>query len=115
MECVRFFGNYIITQKAPLERAGSSAKRYIKQLQNFVLWHYQFGSKYDTPFWDYAKVLSFKDSDFDALVSYVKNHDFNTCLPQSHGGGTHNDCQYGQWPAFSFKIWYDGMTRRKEK
>ena len=115
LECVRFFGNYIITQKAPLERAGSSAKRYIKQLQNFVLWHYQFGSKYDTAFWDYAKALSFKDSDFDALVSYVKNHDFDTCLPQSHGGGTHNDCQYGQWPAFSFKIWYDGMTRRKEK
>lgn len=115
LECVRFFGNYIITQKAPLERAGSSAKRYIKQLQNFVLWHYQFGSKYNTPFWDYAKALSFKDSDFDSLVSYVKNHDFDTCLPQSHGGGTHNDCQYGQWPAFSFKIWYDGMTRRKEK
>ena len=115
LECARFFGNYIITQKASLERAGSSAKRYIKQLQNFVLWHYQFGSKYDTPFWDYAKALSFEDSDFDALVSYVKNHDFDTCLPQSHGGGTHNDCQYGQWPAFSFKIWYDGMTRRKEK
>ena len=110
LECVRFFTHYIITQKAPLERAGYSAKRYIKQLQNFVLWHYQFGSKYDTPFWDYAKKLSFKDDDFDALVDYVKNHDRDTIIPQSHGGGTHNDCQYGQWPAFSFKIWYDGMT-----
>ena len=112
LECARFFGNYIITQKASLERAGSSTKRYIKQLQNFVLWHYQFGSKYATPFWDYAKALSFEDSDFYALVSYVKNHDFDICIPQSHGGGTHNDCQYGQWPAFSFKIWYDGMTRK---
>ena len=78
LECVRFFTHYIITQKAPLERAGYSAKRYIKQLQNFVLWHYQFGSKYDTPFWDYAKKLSFKDDDFDALVDYVKNHDRDT-------------------------------------
>ena len=115
IECARFFADYIITKKSPIKRAASAAREYIKELQNFVLWHYQFGSKYDTPFWDYAKALSFKDSDFDSLVSYVKNHDFDTCLPQSHGGGTHNDCQYGQWPAFSFKIWYDGMTRRKEK
>ena len=114
IECARFFADYIITKRAPVKQAGSAAREYIKELQNFVLWHYQFGSKYDTPFWDYAKALSFEDSDFDALVSYVKNHDFDICIPQSHGGGTHNDCQYGQWPAFSFKIWYDGMTRKEK-
>ena len=29
----------------------------VYQNMNFILYHYQFGSKYDTPFWDYAKTL----------------------------------------------------------
>ena len=39
--------------------------KHIKQLQNFVLWHYQYGSKYDTPFWDYAKTFTIDDPRFD--------------------------------------------------
>ena len=115
LECARFFGNYIITQKASLERAGSSAKRYIKQLQNFVLWHYQFGSKYDTPFWDYAKKVSFKDNKFDAMLDYCKDTERVNLIPKGYGGSTNDYSLYGQWPAFSFKIWYDGMTKREEK
>ena len=34
-------------------------RRIAKEVQNFILWHYQFGSKYDTPFWKYAKSLPF--------------------------------------------------------
>ena len=31
--------------------------KYIAQNQNFILWHYKYGSKSD--FWDYAESLSF--------------------------------------------------------
>jgi len=35
------------------------------RIQTFVLWHYQFGSKYETPFWKYAKTLQFSpDNEF---------------------------------------------------
>ena len=47
--------------------------RYIEQTQNFVLWHYQFGSKYDTPFWDYAKTLTFEDKEFDNFLNILDN------------------------------------------
>ena len=79
---------------------------YIKKLQNFVLWHYQFGSKYDTPFWEYAKTLTFKDETFDKFLGYSKISD---CIPITYGGTTQNKL-YGQWPAYSFKNWNEGMT-----
>ena len=110
VECARFFVDYIITKKEPIEQAANSAKQYIRQLQNFVLWHYQFGSKYETPFWDYATKLSFRDKTFDAMVEYCKQTTKRDILPKSYGGATSDASQYGQWPANSFKVWYDGMT-----
>ena len=110
VECARYFVDYIITKKEPIEQAAHSAKQYIRQLQNFVLWHYQFGSKYETPFWDYATKLSFRDKTFDAMVEYCKHTTKRDILPKSYGGTTSDASQYGQWPANSFKVWYDGMT-----
>ena len=80
--------------------------RYIEKLQNFVLWHYQSGSKYNTPFWDYAKTLTFEDETFDKFLGYSKISD---CIPITYGGTTQNKL-YGQWPAYSFKNWNEGMT-----
>ena len=47
----------------------TNLKEYINQIKNFVLWHYQFGSKYDASFWDYAKTLAFEDNIFDQFRS----------------------------------------------
>ncbi len=115
VECARYFVDYIITKREKVEQAAHSAKQYIRQLQNFVLWHYQFGSKYDTPFWNYAKKLSFRDKTFDAMVEYCKQTTNRDILPKSYGGATSEASQYGQWPANSFKIWQDGMTISQEK
>ena len=114
IECARFFADYIITKRAPVKQAASAAREYIKELQNFVLWHYQFGSKYDTPFWDYAKKISFKDDKFDAMLDYCKDTERVNLIPKGYGGSTNDYSMYGQWPAFSFKIWYDGMTRKEK-
>ena len=84
---------------------------YINQVKNFVLWHYQFGSKYDTPFWDYAKTLAFEDNAFNQFLDHAKSCDKHQIVPDFYGGGT-VDHQYGQWSAFSFKNWNDGMTKQ---
>ena len=34
-------------------------RKMMKEIGYFILWHYQYGSKYDTPFWEYAKSLPF--------------------------------------------------------
>lgn len=63
-------------------------KTVVKEIQNFILWHYQSGSKYDSPFWNYAKSLSFKpDYKFKSMV---KGND---------------EKKYGNWGSKSFKIW----------
>ena len=111
--CVR---DYIISKNNPeIKEACKQVKNYIQQVQNFVLWHYQFGSKYDTPFWDYAKNLTIDDKGFDSMVEYVKKVDKHQIIPTSFGGSTNNACLYGQWPAYSFKLWYEGMTKREKK
>ena len=85
-------------------------RRYIKQTENFVLWHYQFGSKYDTPFWNYAKTLTFQDPFFQEYLDHAKKCDNYQIVPSSYGGDTAANL-YSQWPAYSFKVWYDGMTK----
>ena len=35
----------------------------IQGIEAFLLWHYQFGSKHDTPFWEYTKNLPFSPED----------------------------------------------------
>ena len=83
---------------------------YIRKTQNFVLWHYQFGSKYKTPFWDYAKSLLFEDDEFDQYLNYAKECDSFDIIPETYGGLTRQTF-YAQWPPYSFKNWFDGMTQ----
>ena len=79
-------------------------KSFSKKIQTFIMWHYQNGSKYDSPFWEYAKSLPFNPD--DEFLCYLKNSkdfsyfDINNTI--------HND--YGQWPLQSFKNWYDNVA-----
>ena len=84
---------------------------YIKQLQNFVLWHYQYGSKYDTSFWDYAKTFIIDDPRFDEVKDIASNISKYDARPNFFGG-TSQDPNYGQWAMCSWKCWYDGMTTK---
>jgi len=75
------------------EKLNSRVKEYIKEIETFILWHYQFGSNYDSDFWDYAKSLPFKpDSDFNEMFD-VKD-----------------DRTYGIWRRMSFDNWLKGVT-----
>ena len=71
----------------PLHVCNDKIRRVMKEIETFILWHYQYGSKYDTPFWEYAKSLPFNPSDrFDT-----------------------SDITYGQWESHSFNIWKGGV------
>lgn len=82
-----------------------SIKKYIRRVQNFILWHYQFGSKYDTPFWDHAKSLISTDETFNKFLDTSVNMSWDKAIDQPYG--------YAQWPPFSFKYWHEGMTLYK--
>ena len=86
----------LINRRITIQTAEQKMKRYVEQLQNFILWHYQSGSKYDTPFWKYAKKLKFRDADFNLILKTIRSskRDF--------------ELSYGQWGAYSIRNWFDG-------
>ena len=106
----RLLYDALINGEGTIYKAEREILEYIKQVHNFVLWHYQFGSKYDTPFWDYARTLTFEDNIFNQFLAHSKTCDSHSIVPDIYGGGTVNH-QYGQWSAYSFKNWNDGMTK----
>ena len=96
----------VVTKDTSSLDAVKNIKTYIEQVQNFVLWHYQFGSKYDTPFWKYAKTLVFKDPIFNRYLkeSRKKSRDdldsWSTVVSED----------YAFWQPINFKIWDEGMA-----
>ena len=102
----------ILTNEDSITNASKECKRYIEKTQNFVLWHYQCGSKYNTPFWEYAKSLSFKDDEFDSMLYESRSYDGHGIIPKCYGGHAGNDDFYGQWSPYSFKVWDQGMTKQ---
>ena len=85
----------------------------IERIQNFVLWHYHFGSKYDTPFWKYAKTLTFKDPSFNIFLKKSRKVNRDDALYSSYGGKVDDrDESYAYWDLLSFKAWDEGMTRQ---
>ena len=74
------------------------------RLETFIMWHYQFGSKYNSPFWDYAKTLPFRpDAEFNEALELSKRMTYLE-IEQKIGG-------YGQWSYASFRCWYDGTSK----
>ena len=75
--------------------------REVEKIQNFIMWHYHTGSKYNTPFWKYAKKLSKGTWDTDnELQSAIKFSKMGTTsqfhwMPDS----------YSQWHVNSIKNW----------
>ncbi len=85
------------------EKCNNQIRNEMYKIQNFILWHYQYGSKYDTPFWRYAKSLSFQpDFEFKSAVEYAEKNNSIICRS--------SEMQYSQWQINSFKIWIDGNT-----
>jgi len=109
IEMARGVFDYYLQEKCTAEYVAQDIKKYINELKNFVLWHYQFGSKYDTPFWDYANTFHFDDPTFDKFLGYSKISD---CIPTTKYGGGTQDKFYGQWPPYYFKVWDEGMTTK---
>ena len=79
LEWARRTFRVIIEGELTKEDAVKGMKKYIKQIQNFILWHYQFGSKYDTPFWEHAKNILFHDPLFDKYLDMATSLKLEQC------------------------------------
>jgi len=102
----------IINKKITDDQANNLIKDYTRKIQNFILWHYADGSKYDTNFWSYAKELTskhLKDDHFSSLLEYVKSMEPSMLRNYEY---KRNGEKYSQWLPWSFKLWYDGVSKK---
>ena len=76
------------------ESCNKKMRKLMIEIQNVILWHYQYGSKFDTPFWEYAKSLPFNPDD----RFYMMLNDDNDSEPQ-----------YGTWRKYNFDNWKNGV------
>ena len=60
---------------AAKEYVNDSIRAESKRIENFILWHYKKGSKFDTPFWDYAKSYSIDfDDEFEEMLAFSREN-----------------------------------------
>ena len=89
----------------PRQSVNTYVREEMFRLEKFILWHYQFGSKYDTPFWEYAKSLPFNPDDkFNYMLEKSKGM---TKLEIDQQYEPNVSELYGQWSYLSFKTWYE--------
>ena len=100
----------------PLHVCNDKIRRVMKQNENIILWHYQYGSKYDTAFWKYAKSLPFNPD--DEFYEMVSDKDIKPHMSYSDGLGITLDYvsnfdssnqKYGHWKKWNFDNWREGV------
>ena len=93
------------------EETNNTVHRHVKQVENFILWHYLNGSKYETSFWHHAESMARNNlrGDFKAVVDHVKNMPFEELLERIK---TNIDICYGLWSSYNIRLWYDGVNKK---
>ena len=98
--------DWIIEDITTPSQITSDFHSYVNQVKTFINWHYMYGSKYNTPFWEKTKNLKVEDPLFDSILSRATTSSMAE-LTNSPGE------VYGSWNIYSFKYWYDGMTKEE--
>jgi len=85
-------------------KANSIIQREAEKIQNFIMWHYAKGSKYETPFWDYAIRLSKntfdKDEEFKRLLEVIRSLSKTQKLKGDFGPS-----HWNQWSGYNIENW----------
>ena len=98
-------GESIIGNEYDLDVAVDKFDTYVSENERFVLWHYETGSVYDTPFWDYARQLKLDiDPKFEKYKMECDKISWNDMM-----SGADKELNYGIWDMVSMKRWVDGI------
>ena len=104
---IRICFGWIIEKDSNSENLTNYIKNHVRKIQNFILYHYGFGSKWSTPFWEYAKTLKITDSEFWKFMNYAINLRRHWTTPE------YEKKHYGIHAPFSFKNQYEGLNNKE--
>ena len=89
LDICRYSWNWIVGREKR-DITNMRIRKLVKEVETFILWHYKKGSKYNTPFWKYARSLPFKP-----------DYRFTNLLKRR----TDSEERYGNWTWRAFDIW----------
>jgi hypothetical protein len=104
INATRFYYDFIFNNVNKKETV-FKVKDYINKVQDFILWHYSTGSKYDTIFWRYGKDLWDKHEKIhiEKTIKIVRGMS-NLDIEKSRN----SNFQYAQWQEWNFDNWIKG-------
>jgi len=102
----RYTFDWIINKVKSKEEIVNKIKSDIYQVQNFILYHYMFGSKYNTPFWKHCKKFKIKDKKFFELIKIAKSSSYHDIFKNNDLFGEE---RYGVHSLFNFKNMVDNI------
>ena len=73
-----------IYQRIPFKEIVDINQKLVKYNADFILKHYSYGSKYNTPFWHYAKRLSVDNSDLDDIIMRSEDGDWFNLIHEDY-------------------------------
>tara|TARA_R110000822_G_C15249214_1_gene487144 strand:- start:47 stop:1180 length:1134 start_codon:yes stop_codon:yes gene_type:complete len=86
-------------------------KEYMNKVESFILWHYIKGSKFKTPFWEYAQNMAITNQS-NSVKKVVQ--DISSFRDREKKFIRDSDFQYAQWGLFSFENWMDNVGIQNE-
>jgi hypothetical protein len=106
-EVADWFDDYL-NGEVTKEEMNNEVYDMVKEYAHFILWHYTKGSKFNTPFWDYAQSLPFPEDDYfnSTLQDSLEMSDLELMVESDD-----KDRMYSQWPPYSIRNWYDNVVK----
>lgn len=105
IKCSRFYFDYILG-KSNKEKVNNEIKDYVSKLEDFILWHYSAGSKFETKFWSFAHSL-WENHDTSRIKHTIKR--VSKMSSQNIEKTLYSGFKYAQWEEWNFKGWLDGI------
>lgn len=96
---------FVVHKSVSATEAQDDIREYISRTKNFILYHYGFGSKWNTPFWNYAKTLTITDPVFWNFLNYSISTKEHWSNPEYAGK------DYGSLGTFNFRNCYEGFNK----
>ena len=105
IDWAKIISKSIIENEYGINSALDKFNTYVSENERFVLWHYETGSVYDTPFWDYARQLKLDiDPKFEKYKMECDKISWNDMM-----SGADKELNYGIWDMVSMKRWVEGI------
>ena len=94
----------IMWKGLPVSTANYVFGRMMKEIEEYILWHYAFGSKYDTPFWQHASSLMPANSELNNIGKEIEGKVWMDIATDT------DHKEFGLWSFWNMQMWHSAMV-----